>query len=202
MLTRLEALWRELGSFLLRRSTERFGVLRLPERRRVSSDVPISIDCYSNEAGCPENDLLSVKGMNPDRNRRWSRRRVCYLARVRGTPVAYLWLAFDGWRAVDKEQAHSLPVSAAFLYDAVTVSDWRENNIYPALILEAASDLAGQGYKEVYLLADDRNLPALRPPPESRIRVHERDCSNVPGSEDAGDASFTWVGLNDPFGHE
>jgi hypothetical protein len=100
--------------------------------------------------------------MSADWERRWSRGHVCYLAIAGGKPVAHLWIAFDGWRAVDAEDAHPLPESAVFLYDAVTMAAWRGKSVYPSLICAAARDLAGSGYSALYLLADDRNAAARR----------------------------------------
>lgn len=119
-----------------------WGMLRLSELRPVRSPVPIEVERYSDKCRCSHEALVSVKGESANWERRWSRGHVCYLAAAGGKPVAYLWIAFDGWRAVDAEDAHPLPESAVFLYDAVTMAAWRGKSIYPNLICAAAMDRA------------------------------------------------------------
>ena len=105
--------WRKLKSFLLWRSTDRFGVLRFSELRPVSTQVPVRIERYSNNSRCSESVLASIKGMSADWERRWARGHVCYLAIVGCEPASYVWIAFDGWRLADEDDPHALPESAA-----------------------------------------------------------------------------------------
>jgi hypothetical protein len=174
-----------VGSFLLRRETMRFAVLRLSDLRPVRSPVPIGVERYSDECRCSQEVPVSIKGRSVYCERRWSRGHVCDVAIAGGKPVAYLWLAFDGWRAIDGEDAHPLlPESAAFLHNAVTMAAWRRKSLHPNLMCTAARDLGGSGYS-VFTCSPRTAMPQLgRPPAESESNSRTRWCRHTgdPGS--------------------
>jgi GNAT superfamily N-acetyltransferase len=151
-------LWRKFKSFLLWRKTDRFGVLRFSDLRPVHTTMPIMIERHADDSRCSKSVLASIKGKIANWERRWARGHVCYLAIVGCEPASYVWIAFDGWRLADEDDPHALPESAAFVYDGITLPAWRGKNLFPALMHAAATDLAGSGYSELYVLVDDSNI--------------------------------------------
>ena len=74
------------------------------------------------------------------------------LARIGGTPVAYLWYGYD-----PKEIAH-LKKNRGGLWDIGVLKPWRSRGIAKALMLAAMKHLKEYGMDEVRLYVDDTNV--------------------------------------------
>lgn len=152
----------KVRSFIHRCDVWRFAVLSLPDVQKVGLQVKLTIERYDRSSECLLSTLAAIKGKRINWDRRWKRGHWCYIGRDAGTAVAYLWVACDGWRVRDNEKANPLPAGAFFLYDAITLPDWRGRGIYPALICRPAEDLHREAVKDIYLLVVDGNRPAQR----------------------------------------
>jgi len=74
------------------------------------------------------------------------------LARVGGTPVAYLWYGYD-----PKEVAH-LKKNRGGLWDLGVLKPWRNRGVAKALMLAGMRHLKNDGMDEVRLYVDDTNV--------------------------------------------
>jgi GNAT superfamily N-acetyltransferase len=155
---------RKLSSFLCYRTVRRFWSLRLPAPPASGKSPPVHIELFTAQTPPPMEDLIVVKGKQLDWPKRLMSGDLCFLAYVGGEPVSYLWTCMGQWRVKDEDPPRRLPESAAFLYDAITRSEWRRRGIYAALLQRAAQDLAALGIQELLMLVDDRNTAAQRSP--------------------------------------
>ncbi len=166
----LRVLKRKTRSFIHYRSVQRFGVLSLGSAREVQPRVDATIQAFDSSNMAIDQDLNLIKGRPIDWSRRWSRRHISYVAFLDKEPLGYLWIGFDGWHVMDSDPSFPLPAGAAFLYDAITRTEWRGNRIYPAMISRAACDLRRRGFAELYLLADQSNGAAIAAPRHAGFR--------------------------------
>lgn len=155
---------RKMKSFVLLSTTHRFVMLPLKKARRSQARISAVILCHDLDHACPSEVLYRIKGEAKDWMRRWQRGDLCYVAYSNAEPIAYLWICHGEWRLKDEDEGRALPQRSAFLYDAITRERWRNQGVYQALISRSVDELISRDYESLYLIVNDRDLPARRVP--------------------------------------
>jgi GNAT superfamily N-acetyltransferase len=171
--TRAFSILRKIKSFLLFTTTHRFVVLPLKTVRKSQARISVTILRHDLDHTCSPEVLHRIKGKAKDWKDRWERGDLCYVAYADGEPIAHIWICHSEWRLKDEDKGSPLPSLSAFLYDAKTREKWRGQGVYQALISMSVTELTSKRYKNLYMLADDRNLPAQHAPAKLGFRRTE-----------------------------
>ena len=172
-ITKVVSIFRRIKTFVLFTTTNRFVVLPLKTVHKSQARIPITILRYDLDHRCSSEILHRIKGKTKDWMHRWQRGDLCYVAFMDTEPIGHIWICDGEWRLKDEDEGRSLPQRSVFLYDALTCEKWRGNGVYQALISMSVTDLISKGYKNLYMLVDDRNLPAQHAPEKLGFRRTE-----------------------------
>jgi GNAT superfamily N-acetyltransferase len=91
---------------------------------------------------------------------RFSRGRHCYIARVEGKLVAYGWITFDQEHIGELGLSIRLGEGEAYIWDCATLTAYRRQRLYPALLGHVLAELQRAGLRRVWIGTDGDNLPS------------------------------------------
>jgi GNAT superfamily N-acetyltransferase len=104
-------------------------------------------------------------------------RRRCFLLRAEGgTIAAYGWVTHGVESVGELERVFHLQRDEAYVWDCVTLPDWRGQGLYSALLSQIIYGLHGEGVPRIWIGASRHNRPSVRGIASAGFR-HVTDCS-------------------------
>ena len=94
--------------------------------------------------------------------RRFENGRQCYVARVDGRLAAYGWVSFDEEFIGELNLRLRLLPGEAYVWNCVTLSDFRQKHLYSALLVHIARELGKAHFSRIWIGADLENIPSQR----------------------------------------
>jgi GNAT superfamily N-acetyltransferase len=88
--------------------------------------------------------------------------RQCYTARVDGRLAAYGWVSFTDENIGELNLRIKLLVGEAYIWDCVTLPDYRNQHLYSALLAFIVRELHARSYCRAWIGADLENVPSQR----------------------------------------
>ncbi len=104
--------------------------------------------------------LASVMGFDSQEEveRRFGAGKHCYTGSVDGKIATYGWVTFDKELIGELRLHIQLSHGEAYIWDCVTLSEYRGLRLYPALLWYIIEDLRSQGLERIWIGADSTNL--------------------------------------------
>jgi ribosomal protein S18 acetylase RimI-like enzyme len=84
----------------------------------------------------------------------------CFAGIVDGKIATYGWVTFDKELIGELRLHIQLSQGEAYIWDCATVPEYRGLRLYPALLWYIIEDLWSQGFKRVWIGADNDNVPS------------------------------------------
>lgn len=130
-----------------------------------AAKTPLQIEVLSPEDGETIRELVGMYGVPADEQgllERLRQKEYCYLGRVDGRLVSYLWVLYDGdVREYGKTLYHMQP-DEIYFHDAYTVPEQRGKNIMVALSVAIGRDMAARlGKKRIVKYVRRDNTASL-----------------------------------------
>lgn len=157
---------------------ERFYTLTGPASI-VQALVPYEIRVVTRLTAREAADLTLIKGFSVNWWQRFELGHRCYMTYCEGRPVGYGWVSLGSWLVGMEQPLGLLAPDVGFIYDEITLPEFRGQRLAPARLSFIASDLATLGYRRSCQLIADENLASQRSAllagyqrTESVIRIH------------------------------
>ena len=93
---------------------------------------------------------------------RLSQGEVCWVVKVEGEIVSYVWVAFRQEQVEELCKAVKLQEGEFYLYDAFTVPEWRGKGIYPAILSRQLQHFKEEGFKRALIFTVEENIASRR----------------------------------------
>lgn len=88
--------------------------------------------------------------------------RHCHAALVQGHLAAYGWVSFDSEHVGELNLQVRLPAGEAYIWDCLTLPEYRQKGLYSSLLSSMLQELRGNGFRRVWIGADLDNEPSQR----------------------------------------
>jgi ribosomal protein S18 acetylase RimI-like enzyme len=132
--------------------------LKAPELYR--PDIAAAIGEVSHDSATQLAGAMAFADQRPVINRLAGGR--CFAARVEGEIATYCWLSTTHECIGELEHEIHLPPGEAYIWDCATLSHYRGNHLYTALLSYITTQLYCEGYKRVWIGASLENRPSLK----------------------------------------
>ena len=109
-------------------------------------------------------ELAGVMGSDslPEIRKRFERGCQCYAARADGRLAAYGWVSFQQESIGELSLRVRLLPDEAYIWDCVTLPEYRRHYLYSALLVYMVSELRADQFSRVWIGADLENIPSQR----------------------------------------
>lgn len=146
---------RKLRSIIHAVRAERFYVLSGPPNA-VEPRVPCEIRVVTSLTTRYADHLTRVKGFCANWWHRIELGHRCYMTYCEGSPVGFGWVSLGSWLVGAEQPLGQLAPDVGFIYDEITLPEFRGKRLAPSRLAHIASDLAKLGYRRTcQLIADD-----------------------------------------------
>ena len=93
---------------------------------------------------------------------RFASGRHCYIARVKDKLATYGWVTFDEECIGELDLSFRLKVGEAYIWNCVTLPEYRGLRLYPALLAYILRELHNQGEQRSWICTDSDNLASQK----------------------------------------
>jgi ribosomal protein S18 acetylase RimI-like enzyme len=127
----------------------------------VTADLTASF-CRASQEAVPALAAANEGNTPAVLSQRFERGLSCYIAWVGGNLAAYGWVSFDEEHVGELNLRIRLAPGEAYIWDCVTLPEFRKNHLYSALLSYIVKELRADNYCRVWIGADLDNLASQR----------------------------------------
>lgn len=125
--------------------------------------APPSVATISEASGADAKSLACMMGVERGEvERRFAASNRCFIARVGGALAGYGWVSHGAERIGELERSLRMKSGEAYIWDCMTLSPYRGQGIYIALLRAITATLRDEGGGRVWIGASLTNRPSLK----------------------------------------
>jgi hypothetical protein len=121
--------------------------------------VTVQFECAGSESA-PLLALAMGPGSTEEVFKRFDAGKKCYIGNVENVLATYGWVTFDKEMIGELGLNIRLLPGEAYIWNCVTLEDYRGLRLYPALLWYIVGELRSQGVRRIWIGADADNLPS------------------------------------------
>lgn len=153
----IQTMSRKLRSAIHAVRVERFYTLSGPPNP-IKPRIACDIRCITHYTPGMAAELTRIKGFEVRWKHRFDLGHRCYLTMHDGKAIGYGWVSLGTWLLGLEEPLGMLAPDVGFIFDEITLPQFRGNRLGPARLSCMASDMATLGYPRSCQLISDDNI--------------------------------------------